>query len=150
MKAWTAPLLVVLAAGLGGFAFGRLYLEPVHSSPQLAVEQRLLCPQCQEVRLDICDRQICDDMKADIARRLAQGESQDSIVASYRLAYGPSIVSDYQPTGPTSLLPWALLALAVPILAVLGWRRRGRAPAAAAPVAAGSLEAELAAWRSGR
>jgi cytochrome c-type biogenesis protein CcmH/NrfF len=150
MRSWAAPLLVVLAATLGGFAYGSLHLEPVPPSPRLAVEQRLMCPQCQEVRLDVCDRQICTDMKADIARRLAAGETSDSIVASYRTAYGSSVLSDSQPAGPASLLPWALLALGIAVLAALGWRRRGRVSTAPAAVVAGSLEAELAAWRAGR
>ena len=114
MRAWAAPLLVVLLAAAGGFAFSQVNQRPAASSPQLAVEQRLLCPQCQEVRLDVCDRPICTDMKADVARRLAAGESQDAIVAAYRQAYGPSILADNQPAGPlASLLPWLALNLAI-------------------------------------
>ena len=34
-----------------------------------------MCPQCEAVRLDVCDRPICADMKSDIARRLQAGDS---------------------------------------------------------------------------
>jgi len=153
MRAWAAPLLIVLAAAAAGFGFSRLYLQPAPASAQLAVEQRLLCPQCQEVRLDVCDRPICTDMKADIARRLAAGEPEDSIVAGYRQAYGPSVLADSQPAGLAAVLPWALVVLALAVLAGLAVRgRRHRAPAAVAEAAVPDrgLEAELAAWRSGR
>jgi cytochrome c-type biogenesis protein CcmH/NrfF len=117
MRAWAAPLLVVLAAAAGGFAFSHLYLAPSRVSPQLAVEQRLMCPQCEQVRLDVCDRPICTDMKADIARRLAAGETGDSIVNSYQQAYGSSILSSDQPAGAAALLPWAAVGLGVAALA---------------------------------
>jgi len=90
---------------------------------QLAVEQRLMCPQCEAVRLDVCDRPICADMKADIARRLHAGESQDSIVSSYRQAYGSSVLSGDQPPGAVALLPWAALAVGLLALAAVALRR---------------------------
>jgi cytochrome c-type biogenesis protein CcmH/NrfF len=151
MRSWAAPPLVVLLAAAGGFAFSQLYLQPAPRSAPLAVEQRLLCPQCQEVRLDVCDRPICTDMKADIVRRLAAGESEDTIVAAYQQAYGPSILADNQPGGPVAwLLPWALVALALAGLAALGWRFRGPTRVKPPVAADRALEAELAAWRSGR
>jgi cytochrome c-type biogenesis protein CcmH/NrfF len=151
MRSWLAPVLVVLLAAAGGFAFSQLYLRPAPPSAQLAVEQRLLCPQCQEVRLDVCDRPICADMKGDIARRLAAGESEDAIVAAYRQAYGPSILADSQPAGPAAwLLPWALVLLALAGLAALGWRFRAPSRPETPVASDRGLEAELAAWRSGR
>ncbi len=147
MRAWAAPLLVVLAAAAGGFAFARLYQPPAAPPPQLAVERRLLCPQCQEVRLDVCDRPICTDMKADIARRLAAGESPDTIVGSYRQAYGPTILSADQPAGPAALLPWAALALGLLALGALAVRRRGRTLPGAPVGAAAGIEPDPAASR---
>ena len=149
MRSWAAPLLVVLAAAAGGFAFAHLYQPPPSQPPtQLAVEQRLMCPQCQEVRLDVCDRPICADMKADIAQRLAAGESADAVVASYRRAYGPAILAADQPTGLTALLPWAALGLGLLALAVAALRRRG--PSGGEPVAAAAaLDGEPASSRSG-
>ena len=150
MRAWAAPLLIVLAAAAGGFAFARLYQPPAAPPPQLAVERRLLCPQCQEVRLDVCDRPICTDMKADIAHRLAAGESPDTIVASYRQAYGPTILSADQPAGPAALLPWAALALGLLALGALAVRRRGRALPRAPAGAAAGFEPDPVASRSPR
>ena len=143
MRAWAAPLLVILAAAGAGFAFAQVHRPPAPPPAQLAVEQRLMCPQCQEVRLDACDRPICADMKADIARRLAAGEPTDAIVASYRQAYGPAILAGDQPGGPAALLPWAALGLGLLALAVVALRRR-RSEAGGRPAA---LESEPAATR---
>lgn len=126
MKAWVAPVAVVIAAALGGFAFTDLYLVPPPVSAQLAVEQRLMCPQCEAVRLDVCDRPICADMKADIARRLQAGESQDSIVGSYRQAYGSAVLAGDLPIGIAGLLPWAALAVGLLALAGVALRRSAR------------------------
>jgi len=123
MKALAAPLVVVVAAALGGFAFANLYLTPAPASAQLAVEQRLMCPQCEAVRLDVCDRPICADMKADIARRLRSGESTDSIVSSYQQAYGVSVLAAGQPAGVVPLLPWAALVVGLLALGGVALRR---------------------------
>jgi cytochrome c-type biogenesis protein CcmH len=126
MRAWAAPAAVVIAAAAGGFLFANLHLTPAPAPAQLAVEQRLMCPQCQAVRLDVCDRPICADMKADIARRLQAGESQDSIVSFYRQAYGSSVLSSDQPAGPAGLLPWAALAVGLLVLGGVALRRTAR------------------------
>jgi len=126
MKAWAAPVAVVIAAALGGLAFANLYLAPAPATAQLAVEQRLMCPQCEAVRLDVCDRPICADMKVDIARRLQAGESEDSIVSSYRSAYGSPILANDQPAGAAALLPWAALGVGILALAGVALRRTAR------------------------
>ena len=126
MKALAAPIVVVIGAALGGFAFANLYLAPAPASAQLAVEQRLLCPQCESVRLDVCDRPICADMKADIARRLQSGESENSIVGSYQQAYGSSVVAADQPSGAVALLPWAVLVAGLLALGGVALRRANR------------------------
>jgi cytochrome c-type biogenesis protein CcmH len=126
VNAWAAPVAVVIAAALGGFAFANLYLQPAPASAQLAVEQRLMCPQCEAVRLDVCDRPICADMKADIARRLQAGESQDSILSAYRQAYGSPVLAGDQPAGAVALLPWAALAIGLLVLGGVALRRAAR------------------------
>jgi cytochrome c-type biogenesis protein CcmH/NrfF len=126
MKAFAAPVAVVIAAALAGFAFANIYLRPAPASAQLAVEQRLLCPQCESVRLDACDRPICADMKADIARRLQSGESESSIVSSYQVAYGSSVLAADQPDGAVAFLPWAALAVGLLALGGVALRRARR------------------------
>lgn len=127
---WLAPAAAVAVAALAGFAFAHLYATPSLPGPQLAVEQRLMCPQCTSTRLDVCDRPICQDMKLDIARRLAAGEPADSIVAAYRLAYGAGVVSESQAPGVAALPGLLVAAVLLLGLLSLGRRRRGPRPAA--------------------
>ena len=146
MRRWLAPTALVVLAALAGFAISHQF--PVAAvSAQLAVEQRLMCPQCQQTRLDVCDRQICADMKADISHRLAAGEPADGLVASYRQAYGASVLSDQQPGGFAALLPWVAIVVGLAALSLLGLRRRRKDPPADAPIQDRALEAELASWR---
>lgn len=148
MRRLAAPVLVVLVAALAGHGFSRWYSAPAArptptgvTAAQLATEQRLMCPQCTGTRLDVCDRPICLDMKADIARRLAAGEAADAIVAGYRNAYGPAVVApsppDWWAAGPVLVAAGLLIAVVVLVLAWLrGWRRR--------------RTASLAGWSPGR
>jgi cytochrome c-type biogenesis protein CcmH len=126
MKGLAIPAVVILAAALGGFTFANLYLKPAPATAQLAVEQSLMCPECQGVRLDVCDLPICTDMKADIARRLQTGESEDAILTSYKVAYGSAILSSDQPVGAAAQVPWAAIGLAVLALGAVAFRRRAR------------------------
>ena len=126
MRTWAAPVAVVIAAVVGGLTFANLYQAREPATPQLAVEQRLMCPQCEAVRLDVCDRPICADMKSDIARRLQAGESGDAIVASYRQAYGSSVLAGDQPAGVVPLLPWAALGVGLLALGGVALRRSTR------------------------
>ena len=110
VKAADPATFAIAAVLLAGAAFSRAYSAPAANAPQLAVEQRLMCPQCLQTRLDVCDTPICSDMKADVARRLSAGESQDSIVSSFRQAYGDSILSNEQPAGLAAWVPWTVAA----------------------------------------
>ena len=146
MRRWVAPIVVVILAALAGFAISH-QLPAAGGSAQLAVEQRLMCPQCQQTRLDVCDRPICADMKADISHRLAAGEAADGIVASYRQAYGASVLSDQQPGGLAAVLPWVAIVVGLAALSLLGLRRRRKDAPAWGPVLDRTLDAELISWR---
>jgi cytochrome c-type biogenesis protein CcmH/NrfF len=130
MRAFLVVALVVVAAFAAGFGASRLLAPAAPADRQLAVEQRLMCPQCTETRLDACDRPICADMKADIAARLRAGESPDAIVASYEEAYGPAVVAQ-QPGPPlASSVPLLMLAAVLGLVAlVIGRRPPARSPA---------------------
>ena len=143
-------LLAILAGAALGAGVARAWVVATPISPQLAVEQRLLCPQCTGTRLDVCDQAICLDMKADIRRRLAAGEPADSIVGHYRSVYGPGILAAPPEADPTFYLPWLVVAAA--LLALVGvFARRRPTPIPALPAVPLSrlVDEELAAWRQG-
>lgn len=108
IRAVLVTLAVVAVCACAGYGASRALTPPAAQSRELQVEQRLMCPVCSQTRLDVCDQPVCRDMKADIRARLEGGESPDSIVASYRTAYGPSILAS-PPAGPADAAPWVVL-----------------------------------------
>lgn len=118
----------------------------------LRIERQLLCPQCVNLRLDVCDTLICQDMRAEIRTRLAAGESGEAIVASFERRYGVRVLADPPYRGFTRVLPgWGVLAtLLVAVgggVALVAMRRSARATDAAAAADAGDdrwLDEQLA------
>lgn len=151
-------LAVVAGFALAGYGASQLVGFHKPAAPDLAVEQSLMCPQCQGVRLDVCDRPICDDMRADIRRRLAAGEGQASIVAGYEATYGPAILAAAGASNVSGLVPWLFVLIGLVLLGSLALGRS--APAEPGPPPEGGpgagppsgqlVDRELSAWRSGR
>src|SRR4051812_40341914 len=65
----------------------------------LQIEKRLLCPQCTNLRLDVCDTQICADMRQEIKDRLAKGQSDEQIVAYFQGRYGQRVLAEVPARG---------------------------------------------------
>lgn len=102
----------------------------------LAVERELLCPQCTNERLDVCELAICRDMKRVIRERLEAGDSPDSIIRFFSDRYGQRVLADLPRSGFNLVLfGWVggsvvLMALAAAV--VLTWMRRSASPAPSA------------------
>jgi cytochrome c-type biogenesis protein CcmH/NrfF len=60
----------------------------------LRVERKLLCPQCTNLRLDVCDTQFCADMRAEIRARLQRGESEEQIIDTFTDLYGLEVLAE--------------------------------------------------------
>ena len=149
----TALLIVLLAlAALAAGAGASQLLSPsAPESRELAVEQRLRCPQCTGIRLDVCDRVICQEMRADIRRQLAAGVSADGIVASYEQAYGPGVLMEPSGLERTSvLLPWLAVALGLLglIVASLMLARHPPTPSPATIEPTPLVDEEMDRWRT--
>lgn len=102
----------------------------------LAVERELLCPQCTNERLDVCELAICRDMKRVIRERLEAGDSPDVIIRFFTDRYGERVLANLPRSGFNLVLfGWvggsvALMALAA--VMVLRWMRRSASPASSA------------------
>lgn len=156
-------LLVVAGFAVTGYGAARLVGFEAPVAPDLAVEQRLMCPQCQGVRLDVCDQPICDDMRADIRQRLASGEGQDAIVTGYAAIYGPAVLASAGATDRSAPVPWLFVLIGLTLLASLALARSTPAPIppprhqdrpdvgpVPSPIPNQLVDRELADWRSGR
>ena len=79
-----------------------------------AVARQLWCPLCSGVRLDACELKACDQMKDEIAIKLADGEDVASIKQYFVNQYGPQVLGE-PPREGFNLLAWVL-----PVLVLLG------------------------------
>ena len=99
-----------------------------------AIAKQLYCPVCENVPLDVCPTQACEQWRETIRRMLAEGHSEDEIRQYFVEQYGDRVLA----TPPASGLNW--LVYVIPPLgflagafvlarAVRAWRRplRGEA-----------------------
>jgi cytochrome c-type biogenesis protein CcmH len=136
--ALVALLLVAWLAALAPAAPGRARADTLDEQA-LAIERQLLCPQCVNLRLDVCDTLLCRDMRAQIRERLSAGEPPQQIIASFEQRYGRRVLADPPYRGARrALLGWVVAAtLLVAALgggALVAMRRGARATAAAPAV----------------
>ncbi|MCB0132958.1 MAG: cytochrome c-type biogenesis protein CcmH [Caldilineaceae bacterium] len=78
------------------------------------VARSLWCPLCSGVRLDACELKACDQMKDEIAIKLAEGEDLDGIRTYFVNQYGPQVLGE-PPRSGFNLLAWVL-----PFVVLLG------------------------------
>lgn len=97
-----------------------------------AVAREMWCPLCSGVRLDTCDLKACEQMRQEIALKLAAGESTESIKQYFLAQYGPQILGEPPRQGfnwIAWILPFAALLVSGVILVMRGRRLFVRSPA---------------------
>jgi cytochrome c-type biogenesis protein CcmH/NrfF len=135
-------VLALLALGGGGAAEAQ---QPAATPPivaerleaqAFALERQLLCPQCTNKRLDVCEIAICQDMKSVIRSQLAAGATGDEILLYFSNRYGPRVLAQLPREG-FNLWLWGWVGGSVATVAALGaWvliSQRRTADATAAP-----------------
>jgi cytochrome c-type biogenesis protein CcmH/NrfF len=85
----------------------------------LSLERQLLCPQCTNKRLDVCEIAICQDMKSVIRTRLAAGATGDDILIYFSNRYGPRVLAQLPREG-FNLWLWGWVGSSVAVVAALG------------------------------
>lgn len=91
--AGTIALAVLVVAVLGSRG-ERVPTDASQEQQALAIERQLLCPQCTNKRLDVCELAICNDMKRVIRERLAAGALPDEIIFAFSNTYGPRVLAE--------------------------------------------------------
>lgn len=71
------------------------------------IARNLYCPLCPGLTVDVCELQVCDDMKDVIAQQLAEGKSEEQIRQHFLELYGPKVIGAPEKHG-TGLLAWLL------------------------------------------
>jgi cytochrome c-type biogenesis protein CcmH len=146
---WVAIGLLLGIAAIALLAYG----NPSHQSLDdrtRAVAQQLRCPVCQGESVADSPSGIAKEMRAIIRRRLAEGQSPDTIKAYFVYRYGTWILLA-PPTSGVGTLAWLappLLVLggaALLMTLLLSWRSRGQEPVRARADYLERVRAELAA-----
>lgn len=78
------------------------------------VAKDLYCPLCSGLTVDVCELQVCDDMREVIAEKLAAGESSEEIQAYFIEQYGQKVA------GKPSTEGFHLTAWLMPFIGLLG------------------------------
>jgi cytochrome c-type biogenesis protein CcmH len=124
-------LLVAIDVGSAGPSSARA--QDFEAQAQ-QIESQLLCPQCTNKRLDICELAICVDMRELIRERLAAGDTPDDIILFFSNRYGERVLADLPKSGFNLVLfGWVggslVLVAALGTTALLRLRRTAALPA---------------------
>lgn len=93
-----------------------------------AVAKKLYCPVCPNTPLDVCETKACADWRAQIRQQLADGWSEEQVMAYFVEQYGERVLAEPERGGFNSLI-WILpgvamvLGLFVAVQALRSWRR---------------------------
>ncbi len=77
-----------------------------------AIARKLYCPVCPNTPLDVCETQACADWRAQIRDQLADGWSEEQVMAYFVEQYGERVLAEPERGGFNSLV-WILPVLAV-------------------------------------
>lgn len=112
-RGWRLLIVAALLLGLLHAMGGTLWAGTPTPNEVDAVARTLYCPLCVGQRLDSCEIPLCQDMKKEIARQLAEGRTPDEIRAYFVEQYGPVVLGE----PPRRGINW--LAWVIPIIVLL-------------------------------
>jgi len=125
--------LIVLAAVYFIFVLPALAQDATPSKPVTAddinaVAKQMYCPVCENIPLDVCPTDACQQWREEIGTELAAGKTPDEIKSAFVARYGDRVVGT--PEDPTlrtlSLIAPPLVAVIAVLVAgwvVFRWRR---------------------------
>ena len=123
-------LLVAMAAAV---AVAMLRPAPARAPTVMSVASELYCPLCAGLTVDVCELEVCADMRETIGEKLAAGETPEQIQAYFVEQYGQKVLAKPATEGfhlTAWLMPFAFLLAA--LAAVWAWLRSRATPAPAA------------------
>ncbi len=102
--------------------------KPVTADEINAVAKQMYCPVCENIPLDVCPTDACQQWREEIGVELAAGKTSDEIKSAFVARYGDRVVGT--PEDPTlralSLITPPVVAIIAILIAgwvVLRWRR---------------------------
>jgi len=113
-----AVIAVVLLVGPGQHAPIAHADPPSDTQRELGIERTLACPQCTDLPLDVCDQDICNDMRGIIHQKVTAGESDVAIRQYFVQRYGTRVLLA-PPMDWRGIIAWALPFIALLLGGVL-------------------------------
>src|SRR5579885_1427434 len=122
----TLYFLSIVAGMLAFLALaGPAFADDSLAAKELQVEKQLGCPICTDLPLNVCDNEICQQMRGVIHQKLSEGETPDQVVQYFVDRYGNAVLLS-PPQRGFSLAAWYLpfLALAAGAVVFLAFLKR--------------------------
>jgi len=123
--AWAALGVVVI----GALVFGTTDRDPQTEAERVqAIAESVACPACSGQSVASSDAPAAANLRADIERRVAEGESAEEIRAAYADRFGDEILLNPPSSGAAAVV-WVLPVVAVVaggaglVVAFRRWRR---------------------------
>ncbi|HLH74520.1 MAG TPA: cytochrome c-type biogenesis protein [Chloroflexota bacterium] len=115
----TLYFLSIVAGMLAFLALaGPAFADDSLAAKELQVEKQLGCPICTDLPLNVCDNEICQQMRGVIHQKLSEGETPDQVVQYFVDRYGNGVLLT-PPQQGFSLAAWYLPLLAVALGAII-------------------------------
>ena len=128
MKRWL-PWVVLAVVVAGALAFGVQDRDEQTDAERIqAIAETVACPACSGQSVASSDAPAAANLRADIERRVAEGESDDEIRAAYAARFGEEILLNPPRSGVAATV-WVLPVVAVVVagaglvIAFRRWRR---------------------------
>ena len=115
--------LLLLAAPLFIALILAFFAPPATSNAQTPdltvndVAEDLYCPLCANLTVDVCELEVCADMREVIEQKIAAGESEAQIQAYFIEQYGHKVVAKPSTSG-FELLAWIIPFAGVGLAAI--------------------------------
>ncbi len=99
-------------------------LTPEQQALAKEIQQELWCPICQGIRLDVCEQQVCEQMREMIDEMILEGKTKQEIIDEFVVQYGVVILGE-PPKEGINWLAWIMpLALVLAGLGFAVWMSR--------------------------
>ena len=117
---WGLILIVAICFFAASLAPTIAAADDPASEAELQIERQLGCPICTNLPLNVCNNQICVQMKGVIRQKLAAGETPDQIIAFFVARYGDGVLL-VPPQQGFSLAVWYFPGLVILVGGLLVW-----------------------------
>ena len=112
-----SPMIATVVAAVVAILIGLTWQSTVYAdnslqTKQMEVERQLGCPVCTNLPLNVCDNEICQQMRGVIQQKLREGETPDQVVQFFVARYGPGVLLT-PPQHGFSLAAWYIPVIGV-------------------------------------